>query len=286
MFKNKLFLYIKLMRLDKPIGILLLLWPTFWVIAYSQEGNIYNLISFIFLIGVITTRTIGCVVNDFFDKNFDKYVERTRNRPYAYNLVNKKEIFIIFSILAIINLNLLIFLNNKTIYIACIAMIFIITYPLTKRFFIAPQIFLGFTFGISTLMAYTASTNQMPNFIVWTFFFSTIIWVTMFDTMYAMADKKDDIKIGINSTAILFGDYDKIIIGILQSIFYSTLAYIGYFEEYTYVFFFFLILAMAVGVYNQILIKNRESKFCIMAFRNNQYIGLLIFLGIYGEYFL
>ncbi|MDB2461345.1 4-hydroxybenzoate octaprenyltransferase [Gammaproteobacteria bacterium] len=286
MFKNKIFLYIKLMRLDKPIGILLLLWPAFWVITYSQEGNIYNLISLIFLIGVITTRTIGCVVNDFFDKDFDKYVERTKERPYASNLVSKREVIIIFLILAIINLSLLIFLNFKTIYIAFIAIVFIITYPLTKRFFMAPQIFLGFTFGISTIMAYTASTNQIPNSIAWAFFFSTVIWVTMFDTIYAMSDKKDDIKIGINSTAILFGTYDKIIIGILQVIFYSSLAYIGYLEEYTYVFFFFLILAMVVGVYNQILIKKREPKFCIIAFRNNQYIGLLIFLGIYGEYLL
>ena len=179
-------------------------------------------------------------MNDFFDKNFDKYVERTKNRPYASNLINKREVFIIFFILAIISLNLLVFLNTKTIYIACIAIVFIITYPLTKRFFIAPQIFLGFTFGISTLMAYTATTNQIPNFNAWIFFFSTIIWVTMFDTMYAMSDKKDDIKIGINSTAILFGDYDKIIIGLLQVIFYSTFAYIGYLEEYTYIFFFFL----------------------------------------------
>jgi len=193
------------MRLDKPIGILLLLWPTFWVITYSQEGNIYNLISLIFLIGVILTRTIGCVVNDFFDKDFDKYVERTKDRPYASSLISKKEVFIIFSILAIINLTLLIFLNIKTVYIACIAIVFIITYPLTKRFFIAPQVFLGLTFGISTLMAYTASTNQIPNLISWIFFFSTVIWVTMFDTIYAMSDKKDDIKIGVNSTAILFG---------------------------------------------------------------------------------
>ena len=286
MFKNKFFLYIKLMRLDKPIGILLLLWPTFWVITYSQEGNIYNLISLIFLIGVILTRTIGCVVNDFFDKDFDKYVERTKDRPYASSLISKREVFIIFSILAIINLTLLIFLNIKTVYIACIAIVFIITYPLTKRFFIAPQVFLGLTFGISTLMAYTASTNQIPNLISWIFFFSTVIWVTMFDTIYAMSDKKDDIKIGVNSTAILFGAYDRIIIGILQAIFYSTFAYIGYLEEYTYIFFFFLIFAMLVGVYNQILIKKREPKFCIIAFKNNQYIGLLIFLGIYGEYLL
>tara|TARA_B100000767_G_C19723525_1_gene518406 strand:+ start:77 stop:937 length:861 start_codon:yes stop_codon:yes gene_type:complete len=286
MFKNKLSLYIKLMRLNSPIGILLLLWPPFWVITYAQEGNIYNSLSLIFLVGIITTRTIGCVINDFFDKNFDKHVDRTKNRPYASNLVSKKEVLIIFAILSIININLLLFLNIKTVLIAGIAIIFIITYPLTKRFFIAPQIFLGLTFAISTLMAFTASKNLLPDFTTWVFFCATVVWVTMFDTMYAMSDKNDDVKIGINSTAILFADNDKIIIGLLQVIFFLAFVYIGYFEEYSYIFFFFLILAMGVGVYNQILIKKKEPKFCIMAFRNNQYVGLLIFLGIYGDYLI
>jgi len=286
MFKNKLYLYIKLMRLDSPIGILLLIWPPFWVIVFSNEGNIYNIISLVFLAGVIMTRTIGCVVNDFFDKNFDKEVFRTKNRPYASNLISKKEVILIFLFLSFINLSLLLFLNIKTIYIALIAIIFIITYPLTKRFFIAPQIFLGFTFAISTLMAHTAVTNTYPSLIIWILFFATIIWVTTFDTMYAMADKADDIKIGINSTAILFGNKDRIIIAFLQSVFYSIFVYIGYIKDYSYVFYFFLFIAFILGVYNQLLIKNSKPKFCIMAFKNNQYIGFLIFMGIYGEYIL
>ena len=286
MFKNKLYLYIKLMRLDSPIGILLLMWPPFWVIVFSNEGNIYNIISLVFLAGVIMTRTIGCVVNDFFDKNFDKEVFRTKNRPYASNLISKKEVILIFLFLSFINLSLLLFLNIKTIYIALTAIIFIITYPLTKRFFIAPQIFLGFTFAISTLMAHTAVTNTYPSLIIWILFFATIIWVTTFDTMYAMADKADDIKIGINSTAILFGNKDRIIIAFLQSVFYSIFVYIGYIKDYSYVFYFFHFIAFILGVYNQLLIKNSKPKFCIMAFKNNQYIGFLIFMGIYGEYIL
>lgn len=286
MFKNKFSLYIKLMRLDSPIGILLLIWPPFWVIVSVNNGNIYDFIALIFLIGVVTTRTIGCVINDFFDKNFDKNVSRTRNRPYASNLVNKKEVFIIFFILSVINLTLLFFLNLKTIYIGCAAIIFIIVYPFTKRFFIAPQLFLGITFGISALMSHSAVTNTFPDYVAWLFFFATLIWVTMFDTMYAMADKSDDLKIGINSTAILFGDNDKIIIFILQCVFYTTFAYIGFLKEYGYMFYFFLILASLVGVYNQIIIKSRKPKLCLCAFKNNQYIGFLIFLGIYGEYIL
>ena len=286
MFKNKLYLYIKLMRLNSPIGILLLLWPPFWVIACNNNGEIYNIVSLIFLVGIITTRTIGCVINDFFDKNFDNKVSRTLNRPYASGLISKKEVILIFSILSILNLGLLFMLNIKTIYIGLIAILLIISYPLTKRFFRAPQIFLGITFAVSTLMAFTSITNQLPNFITWIFFLATLIWVTMFDTMYAMSDKEDDLKIGINSTAILFGNRDKIIIGFFQCSFYIIFIYIGYLKEYSYIFYLFLVLAMLVGVYNQILIKKREPKFCIMAFSNNQYVGLLIFLGIYGEYLI
>tara|TARA_B100001559_G_scaffold162790_1_gene136532 strand:- start:1043 stop:1867 length:825 start_codon:yes stop_codon:yes gene_type:complete len=272
------------MRLNSPIGILLLLWPPFWVIAYSSNGNIYNFISLIFLIGIITSRTIGCVVNDFFDKDIDIKVSRTKERPYASNLISKKEMFLIFGILSLINLSLLIFLNIKTIFLAFVAIFFIIIYPLTKRFFIAPQVFLGLTFAISTLMAFTSIRNEYPDVVTWIFFFATLIWVTMFDTMYAMSDKEDDLKIGINSTAILFGDSDRKIIGYLQCIFFAIFIYIGYLKGYSYIFYIFLILAIGVGVYNQILINKKDAKFCIMAFKNNQYLGLLIFLGIYGEY--
>ena len=284
MFKNKLCLYIQLMRLNNPIGIFLLLWPPFWVIASSNDGSIYNYVSLIFLIGVITSRSIGCVINDFFDRDFDSKVSRTKDRPYASNLINKKEIFLIFILLSLINLSLLAFLNLKTIFLALIAIMSIIFYPLTKRFLKAPQIFLGFTFAISTLMAFTSIKNEIPDLIAWVFFFATLIWVIMFDTMYAMADKDDDLKIGINSTAILFGNNDKIIVGFLQFVFFTIFIYIGYLKEYGSIFYLFLILAILIGMYNQVLIKKRVPKFCIMAFKNNQYIGLLIFLGIYGEY--
>tara|TARA_B100001778_G_C18568459_1_gene621312 strand:- start:344 stop:1204 length:861 start_codon:yes stop_codon:yes gene_type:complete len=286
MFKNKLYLYLKLMRFNNPVGIFLLLCPPFWVIAYITEGSIYNIVSLIFLVGVITTRSIGCVLNDFFDKNFDVKVSRTKERPYAANLINKNEVLLIFILLSFLNISLLFFLNIKTIILAIIAIVLIITYPLTKRFFVAPQLFLGITFAISTLMAYTAVTNMYPSFIIWIFFFATVIWVTMFDTIYAMADKADDLEININSTAILFGKKDKIIIALLQIIFYLFLVFIGLFLGFGYCFYFFLVLATAVGVYNQKLIMNRKPDLCIKAFKNNQYIGFLIFLGIYGEYII
>ncbi len=285
MFKNKVLLYAKLMRLDKPVGILLLLWPPFWVITSLSEGLLLHYVSIIFLIGVITTRSIGCVINDFFDKNYDLKVSRTKERPFAASLVSKREVILIFLVLSALNLSLLYFLNTKTITLAIIAIFLIITYPLTKRFFIAPQVFLGITFAISTLMAYTALTNKYPDIATWLFFSATFVWVLMFDTIYALADIKDDLKIGINSTPILFGKKVFKVIVFLEFIFYLIFIYIGFYLEFTYIFYFFLILAAAVGVYNQILISERKPEFFIKAFKNNQYVGFLIFLGIYGEYF-
>jgi len=285
MFKNKVFLYAKLMRLDKPIGILLLLWPPFWIITLISEGLLLHSISIIFLLGVITTRSIGCVINDFFDKDYDFKVSRTKGRPFAANLISKQEVILIFLVLSALNLSLLYFLNTKTILLAVIAIFLIITYPLTKRFFIAPQVFLGFTFAMSTLMAHTALTNNYPDIATWLFFSATFVWVLMFDTIYALADIKDDLKVGIKSTAILFGKKVFKVIAFLQFIFYLIFVYIGVYLGFAYIYYFFLILAVAVGVYNQILINERKPEMFIKAFINNQYVGFLIFLGIYGEYF-
>ena len=286
MFKNKLCLYSNLMRLNKPVGIFLLIWPPFWVIVFLSNDNIYSFLSLIFLLGVIFTRTIGCVVNDFFDKNYDKSVLRTKDRPYAAGLISRKEVIFIFLILSILNLGLLFFLNEKTLIIAAISIPFILIYPLTKRFFVAPQFFLGLTFAISTLMAHTAFTNTYPVETTWIFFFATVVWVTMFDTIYALADRDDDKKIGIKSTPIFFGNNDKLIIGVLQVIFFGIFFYFGILENFNRIFYIFLITAFLLGVYNQMIISKREPANCILAFKNNQYIGLLIFLGIYAEQML
>ncbi len=286
MFKNKLCLYSNLMRLNKPVGIFLLIWPPFWVIVYSSHENIYNSLSLIFLLGVIFSRTIGCVVNDFFDKNYDKSVSRTKDRPYAAGLISRNEVIFIFLILSILNLGLLFFLNLKTIIIAVISIPFILIYPLTKRFFVAPQFFLGLTFAISTLMAHTAFTNTYPDETTWIFFFATIVWVTMFDTIYAIADRDDDLKIGIKSTPIFFGSKDKLIIAGLQVTFFSIFFYFGVSQNFNNIFYIFLITAFLIGVYNQVIISKREPASCILAFKNNQFIGLLIFLAIYAEQIL
>ena len=283
MFKNKLCLYSDLMRLNKPVGIFLLIWPPFWVIVFLDYENIYSFLSIIFLLGVIFSRSIGCVANDFFDKNYDKSVSRTQDRPYASGMVSRSEVISIFLILSIFNIGLLFFLNTKTIIIALISIPFILIYPLTKRFFVAPQFFLGLTFAISTLMAHTAFTNTLPDKTTWILFMTTVVWVTMFDTIYAIADREDDEKIGIKSTPIFFGNKDRLIIGSLQIVFFGAFFYFGISENLNNIFYIFLITAFLIGVYNQIIISRREPASCILAFKNNQYIGLLIFLGMYAE---
>ena len=283
MFKNKLCLYSNLVRLNKPVGIFLLIWPPFWVIVFLDYENIYSFLSLIFLLGVIFSRSIGCVANDFFDKNYDKSVSRTQDRPYASGMVSRNEVISIFLILSMFNIGLLFFLNAKTIIIALISIPFILIYPLTKRFFVAPQFFLGLTFAISTLMAHTAFTNTLPDKTTWTLFITTVVWVTMFDTIYAMADREDDEKIGIKSTPIFFGNKDRLIIGSLQIVFFGAFLYFGISENLNNIFYIFLITAFLIGVYNQIIISRREPASCILAFKNNQYIGLLIFLGMYAE---
>ena len=283
MFKNKLCLYSNLLRLNKPVGIFLLIWPPFWVIVFLDYENIYSFLSLIFLLGVIFSRSIGCVANDFFDKNYDKSVSRTQDRPYASGMVSRNEVISIFLILSMFNIGLLFFLNAKTIIIALISIPFILIYPLTKRFFVAPQFFLGLTFAISTLMAHTAFTNTLPDKTTWILFITTVVWVTMFDTIYAMADREDDEKIGIKSTPIFFGNKDRLIIGSLQIVFFGAFLYFGISENLNNIFYIFLITAFLIGVYNQIIISRREPASCILAFKNNQYIGLLIFLGMYAE---
>ena len=283
MFKNKLCLYSNLVRLNKPVGIFLLIWPPFWVIVFLDYENIYSFLSLIFLLGVIFSRSIGCVANDFFDKNYDKSVSRTQDRPYASGMVSRNEVISIFLILSMFNIGLLFFLNAKTIIIALISIPFILIYPLTKRFFVAPQFFLGLTFAISTLMAHTAFTNTLPDKTTWILFITTVVWVTMFDTIYAMADREDDEKIGIKSTPIFFGNKDRLIIGSLQIVFFGAFLYFGISENLNNIFYIFLITAFLIGVYNQIIISRREPASCILAFKNNQYIGLLIFLGMYAE---
>ena len=280
MFKNKISLYIKLMRLDKPIGILLLLWPPFWVIAYATEGSIYNQLSLIFLVGIVTTRTIGCVINDFFDKDFDGKVERTKERPLVAGTVSPKEALILFCILLAASAYLLTWTNKFTFLVACLGAFLTSFYPLTKRFFSFPQAFLGFAFSWGIIMVSAAELNSI-NLAALLMFLACFFWILAYDTIYAMCDKEDDISIGINSSALTLGNNVKISIFIFHILSLIFWCYVGFYKGLDTIFFFTLFLSFLFVIRQMLLIKDYDQNKCLKAFKNNNWIGFLIFMGAF-----
>ncbi|SCC21775.1 4-hydroxybenzoate octaprenyltransferase [Gilliamella intestini] len=270
--------YIQLMRLDKPIGTLLLLWPTLWAIWLT--GQPYTYITIIFILGVITMRAVGCVVNDYADRHFDAHVERTKNRPLARGALTEKNALWMLFVLLLIALCLLLNLNKLSWLIGCFALLTALIYPFMKRYTHLPQVILGIAFGWSIPMVYAATTEQFP-LTCWLLFFVNICWTIAYDTEYAIVDRNDDIKIGIKSTAILFGQYDKLIIGILQAVVVIGLVMIGVINQLSLFFYIALLLVTMLFIYQQWLIKNRERKRCFRAFLNNNHVGFIVFLGLF-----
>lgn len=277
--QGKWLAYCRLMRINKPIGALLLLWPTLWALwlAGKEAPNIYILI--IFIVGVFLMRAAGCVINDFADRNFDGYVERTRSRPMPSGAVTEKESKILFLTLVTISFLLVLTLNKLTIALSVAAVILAWMYPFMKRFTHLPQVILGIAFGWSIPMAYAAVSEVLP-LSCWLLLLANICWTVAYDTQYAMVDRNDDLKIGVKSTAILFGRYDKIIIGLLQFATILLLVGIGYLNELSGPFYWSLLLVGALFIYQQQLIALRERDKCFQAFMNNNYVGLVIFLGL------
>ncbi|MCD1127020.1 4-hydroxybenzoate octaprenyltransferase [Jinshanibacter sp. LJY008] len=267
------------MRINKPIGALLLLWPTLWALwlAGKETPNVYILI--IFIIGVFLMRAAGCVINDFADRHFDGHVERTRNRPLPSGTVTEKESKVLFLSLVTISFLLVLMLNRLTILLSVAAVILAWIYPFMKRFTHLPQVILGMAFGWSIPMAYAAVSDALP-LSCWLLLLANIFWTVAYDTQYAMVDRNDDLKIGIKSTAILFGRHDKLIIGLLQLGTVLILCWIGYLNNLTQHFYWSLLLASALFVYQQNLISLRERDKCFQAFMNNNYVGFVIFLGL------
>ncbi|WP_230514069.1 4-hydroxybenzoate octaprenyltransferase [Limnobaculum parvum] len=266
------------MRINKPIGALLLLWPTLWALwlAGKETPNVYILI--IFIIGVFLMRAAGCVINDFADRHFDGHVERTRNRPLPSGTVTEKESKVLFLSLVTISFLLVLTLNRLTILLSVAAVILAWIYPFMKRFTHLPQVILGMAFGWSIPMAYAAVSDALP-LSCWLLLLANICWTVAYDTQYAMVDRNDDLKIGIKSTAILFGRYDKLIIGLLQLGTVLILCWIGYLNNLASSFYWFLLLASVLFIYQQNLISLRERDKCFRAFMNNNYVGLMIFIG-------
>ncbi len=285
--KEKLAAYSDLVRLNRPIGIFLLLWPTLWALFLSAEGKPDFTILTVFALGVVLMRSAGCAINDFADRKYDGDVSRTKHRPIITGKVSALEAIFIFIALSIAAFLLVVFfLNTLTLQISLVAVVLAATYPFTKRLHYLPQVHLGVAFAWAIPMAFVAQTGQFPPPWGWLLFIITILWTTAYDTMYGMIDRKDDIKIGIKSTAILFGSADRLIIGILQVFVLLGLISVGVQTELRYWFFCSIGLVALFFIYQQILINHRHPRDCLEAFLNNNYVGMIIFIGIIASYWL
>ena len=271
--------YFRLMRLDKPVGIYLLLWPTYWALFLAAEGWPDFDLLLIFTLGVVVMRSAGCVINDYADREIDKHVERTQYRPITSGEVSTKHALLLFIALIFVAFALVLLTNLLTIQLSFIALALASLYPFTKRCIQLPQFVLGLAFGMSVLMAFSAQTGVVPSEAYW-LFAANIIWTLIYDTMYAMADREEDIAIGVKSTAILFAKYDRIIIGILQILLLILFLKIGKIFDLGVFYQLFTLIISILMIYHQFLIKNRQKSACFKAFLHNHYIGMTLFAGI------
>lgn len=284
MTQSKWQAYSRLMRIDKPIGALLLLWPTYWALWIAAKGFPDWHILIVFTIGVFSMRAAGCVINDFADRKIDGSVERTKNRPLPSGAVTEKESKILFIVLVLLSFALVLTLNTMTIWLSVAGLALAWFYPFVKRFSNLPQLILGMAFGWSIPMGFAAVSESLP-LVCWLLFLVNIVWSVVYDTQYAMVDRNDDMKIGVKSTAILFGRYDKIIIGILQLVMLALLVGIGILLNLKGIYYWSLLLVTALFIYQQKLIAERERAPCFQAFMNNNYVGFVLFAGILFSYF-
>ena len=276
---ERLTLYEKLMRLDKPIGILLLLWPTLWGLWLSSLGQPNWIIVWIFVLGTVLMRSAGCVINDYADRDIDPLVERTKDRPLAAGLVSQKEALLLAASLALIAFALILRLNTLTLQLSVAALLLAVSYPFTKRFFALPQAYLGIAFGFGIPMAYAAQTAQVPS-MAWVLLGANILWAIAYDTEYAMVDREDDRKIGIKTSALTFGQYDVIAVMACYGLFLLTLLWVGRSLQLHWPFYLGLAVAAGLMLYHYQLIKTRERAQCFKAFLHNNWVGAAIFAGI------
>ena len=277
---TKISAYSKLMRFDKPIGIFLLLWPTLWPLWLVNKGVPELKMFLIFVLGVVVMRSAGCVINDIVDKDIDPSVERTKARPLASQSVSMGEAYLLLLVLFSIALTLVLQLNRSSFLWALGGLLVTVIYPFCKRFFSAPQLILGFAFSWSIPMVYVAN-NLALNAEAYLLWLSVGLWIVMYDTFYALVDKEDDLKIGINSTAILFGERVGFITVLLQLSVVLLWVLVGLLYELSFIYFSSLIFAACFFVRQQLLIKSRNPDQCLKAFLENNYVGLVVFLGVF-----
>lgn len=275
--------YLQLTRLDRPIGILLLLWPTLMALWIAAEGLPDIKLLVIFTLGVVLMRSAGCAINDYADRELDGDVWRTENRPLATGALKPWQAVATFVVLALLAFLLVLQLNTLTIALSLVALVLAFCYPFMKRYTYLPQLVLGMAFGWAIPMAFAAQTGSVP-LIAWLLFIGNIIWTTVYDTFYAMADRADDVKAGIKSTAILFGDDDRLIQGILQGLFVLVMILTGQQLALGVVFYIGLVAVCGLFAYQQYLVRQRQPRACLQAFLNNNYVGAVLFIAVVLHY--
>ncbi|AQZ96720.1 4-hydroxybenzoate polyprenyltransferase [Halopseudomonas phragmitis] len=275
--------FIQLMRLDRPIGTYLLLWPTLWALWLAAEGVPSIKVLVIFVVGVILMRAAGCVINDYADRNFDGHVSRTRQRPLATGRISAREALILFAILTGLSGLLVLLTNALTIKLAFVGIALAAIYPFCKRFTFYPQVVLGAAFSWAIPMAFAAQAGELP-IALWLVFIANLLWTVAYDTEYAMCDREDDLKIGVKSTAILFGEADRLIVGLLQGLTLICLLLVG--SRFELGLYYHLgLVAMTLGfAWQQWLIREREPQACLRAFLANHWAGMLVFIGLALDY--
>ena len=281
--RQRLYQYYLLTRLHRPIGIFLLLWPTLWALWIAGEGKPDLLVLVVFVCGVVLMRSAGCVINDFADRKIDRHVARTKDRPITSGKVRPTEAMALFVVLSLMAFALVLLMNRLTIYLSFAAVILAAIYPFMKRYTHLPQVVLGAAFAMAIPMAFAAQTGTVPK-LAWLLYFTTVVWTVAYDTMYAMADRQDDLKLGVKSTAILFGKADRLIVGLLQVLFLCGLLLFGQQVGLSWVYVVGVLVAGILAVYQQVLIRKRQPQGCFEAFLNNNWLGAVVFAAIVLDY--
>jgi 4-hydroxybenzoate polyprenyltransferase len=282
--QSRLSLYLKLIRFDRPIGTLLLLWPTLWGLWIASQGIPTWTILIVFVLGTFLMRSAGCAINDYADRDFDRHVKRTEGRPLAAQLISTKEALLVAAILALAALALVIaFLNTLTLQLSVVAAALAASYPFTKRFFVMPQAYLGFAFGFGIPMAFAAATNSVPA-IAWWLLAANAFWTIAYDTEYAMVDRDDDLKIGIRTSAIFFARLDVAAVMLCYLLALLILTGIGKASGLGWPYWLGLVAAAGISLYHYTLIRNRKREKCFKAFLHNNWFGAAVFAGIAADY--
>jgi 4-hydroxybenzoate polyprenyltransferase len=282
---QRIIAYMLLIRLHRPIGIFLLMWPALWALWLAGFGQPPWLVVVVFVFGVILMRSAGCAINDYADRNFDGHVTRTKERPLASGLVQPREALAVFIVLCLAAFVLELLLNWQTIALSVVALGLAVVYPFMKRYTHMPQVFLGAAFGWAVPMAFMAIQESVPP-AAWLLFVATVIWALIYDTQYAMVDREDDLRIGIKSTAILFGRYDRLWVAGLQLLMLGLLILVGLLSDLNQWYFSSLAIAAMLSIYQQVLMWHRDPARCFAAFLNNNYFGMIIFIGVFCDYLL